>query len=134
MTLPAFLAFALHTRLSLARHALVSSVGALVGVSMAGHELQADEQQADQKRLLLERFQAEVGMLRFSQLSLVMCVPSLLWLHASMSAEGFSAAMAQQPQWPPTFPPFLLPAAPGLRLFISRIHWRLCARPSHIHA
>lgn len=29
---------------------------------MAGHKLQADEQQADQKRLLLERFQAEVGM------------------------------------------------------------------------
>ncbi|KAL4446345.1 hypothetical protein ABPG77_003152 [Micractinium sp. CCAP 211/92] len=27
--------------------------------AIAGHELQADEQQADQKRLLLERFQAE---------------------------------------------------------------------------
>ena len=27
----------------------------------AGHELQEDQRQADQKRLLLERFQAEVG-------------------------------------------------------------------------
>ena len=55
------------------RPSTVPGPGALIGAAMetpppractascAGHELQEDQRQADQKRLLLERFQAEVG-------------------------------------------------------------------------
>lgn len=51
-------------------------------VFMAGHELHADEQQADQKRLLLERFQAEVRTQPSSKALCCLSLPTTGGMHA----------------------------------------------------
>ncbi len=45
-----------------------------LSIRSAGHELREDEQQADQKRLLLERFQEEVRCRTAFLLSVGLCL------------------------------------------------------------